>query len=337
VRRAPAVEAVPPEGIRPAQAGLLVEKAVTPLAIAATVVDLAVRGYLRVGQAPGWGSGKLDWRLVQLKGQDEGLLGYERVLLAGLFEGPSAVRKAPQHTSDDQGSLGADPAVVEEGLASVLLSNLQAQFRGRAGRVRSALYEHAVQQGWFSGRPDRVRQGWAWLGVAVAVVGAGLTALLARQTQRGLMLTSIVLAGLALVVAGRRLPKRTRKGEELASRVRSFRAHLDRARVDAARSVQAAHLLSTYVPYWIVFGVPPASLGPVAEVGAPSQAAWYQGQGPFAVGEFCSRFERLVSWRATLRRLKVSGSQEYRPWDWGGASDGGGTSDGGGGGGGGSW
>lgn len=250
VRRAPTVESVPPEGIRPAQAGLLVDKAVTPLAIAATVVDLAVRGYLRVGQAPGWGEREAGLAAGAAQGPGRGLLGYERALLAGLFEGPLVVRKAPQHPSEDQGSLGAGTAVVEEGLASMLLSNLQVQFRGRAARIRSALYEQAVQQV------------SAWLGVAVAVVGAGLTALLARRSQLGLVQIPIVLAGLALVVAGRRLPKRTRKGEELASRVGSFRAGLDRARVDAARSKEAAHLLSTYVPYWIVFGgVTPGSLG----------------------------------------------------------------------------
>ena len=43
------VEAVPPEGIRSAQAGLLVDEVVSPVAVPATLVDLAVRGYLRIG------------------------------------------------------------------------------------------------------------------------------------------------------------------------------------------------------------------------------------------------------------------------------------------------
>ena len=42
------VEAVPPQGIRPAQAGLLMDEVVNPVAIPATLVDLAVRGYLRI-------------------------------------------------------------------------------------------------------------------------------------------------------------------------------------------------------------------------------------------------------------------------------------------------
>lgn len=343
------VEPVPPEGIRPGQAGLLIDKAVTPLAIAATVVDLAVRGYLRVGQVPnGWGVGELDWRLVQLKEQDGNLLEYERVLLAELFEGPFVVRRAQQHRPGDQGFPGAGTAVVEEGLASVLLSNLQVQFRHRVARVRSALYEQAVRQGWFAVRPDRVRRALAWLGVAVAMVGVSLTVLLAWQTHLGLVPTPIVLAGFALVVAAWRLPRRTPKGAELAGRVRGFRANLERAGVDAARSVEAEHLVTTHLPYGIVFGVTPQALGVVAEVGAPSRSAWYRGQGPFAVREFCSRIQHMVRWRATMSPISLPwgrGSDQGGLWRsgghsaWGGSSNGGGGGgDGGGGGGGGdSW
>jgi hypothetical protein len=46
------VESAPPGGIRPAQAGLLVDEVVKPLALTATLVDLAVRGYLRIEELP---------------------------------------------------------------------------------------------------------------------------------------------------------------------------------------------------------------------------------------------------------------------------------------------
>ncbi len=80
------VESAPPEGIRPGQAGLLVDEVVNPVAVTATLVDLAVRGYLRIEELPDRAeSMEPDWRLVRLKAADEDLLGYERVLLDGLF------------------------------------------------------------------------------------------------------------------------------------------------------------------------------------------------------------------------------------------------------------
>lgn len=335
----PSVESVPPEGVRPGQAGLLVDKAVTPPAIAGTVVDLAMRGYLRIGQVPsGSGLGPLDWRLVQLKDPDGGLLEYERALLAGLFEGPLVVWGARQRSLGHPGSPGGT-AVAEEGLASVLVSNLQGQFRARAGTVRSALYEQAVQHGWFSARPDRARRTWTWLGVAMVVAGGGLTVLLAWQMRLGLVAIPIVLAGLALAVAARWLPRRTPKGDELAGRLRRFRADLDRARVEAAGSVQAAQLILAFLPYGITFAVTPRSLAPFIEVAAPSLSTWYRGQRPFAVREFCFRIEQLVSRRPTRRGWNSGGAWHVggvAGWE-GSTGGGGGSSDGGGGGGGSSW
>jgi hypothetical protein len=79
------VEFAPPEGIRPAQAGLLVDEVVQPVALTATLVDLAVRGYLRIEELPDPPGKGSDWRLVKLKAPDEDLLGYERALLDGCW------------------------------------------------------------------------------------------------------------------------------------------------------------------------------------------------------------------------------------------------------------
>jgi Predicted membrane protein (DUF2207) len=86
------LEAAPPEGIRPAQAGLLVDEVVNPVAIPATVVDLAVRGYLRIEDDAPDDWEKFDWRLVKLKPADKDLLDYERVLFEGLFASRSGRR-----------------------------------------------------------------------------------------------------------------------------------------------------------------------------------------------------------------------------------------------------
>jgi hypothetical protein len=85
-----AMEGAVPEGIRPAQAGLLADGAVEPVAIGATLVDLAARGYLRIEEPGATGN----WRLVPLKAADQELLDYERALLDGIFGGPRPSRRA---------------------------------------------------------------------------------------------------------------------------------------------------------------------------------------------------------------------------------------------------
>ena len=62
------VEFEPPDKLRPGQVGTLWDEVANPLDVTATIVDLAVRGYLRIDEIPkqGWfGKARLDPRQAQ--------------------------------------------------------------------------------------------------------------------------------------------------------------------------------------------------------------------------------------------------------------------------------
>jgi uncharacterized membrane protein YgcG len=308
-------EHVPPEGIRPAQAGLLMDEVVNPAAISATVVDLAVRGYLRIEEDPFDTDGdKPDWRLVKLKPADNDLLEYERVLLEGLF-----------------GSRGG----------SVQLSNLEKQFYDRSELVRLRLSEDVLQRGWFIEQPDKVHQRWVVRGRVVTVVGAVLTALAAWQTRYGLVALPILLAGLALMLGARQMPRRTPVGVELLGRVNGFRAYLQTAGDDAAGPAQPLEQFSPYLPYAIVFGLTEQWTRPLALVGAPPQTPWYRGRQPFSPDRFGSHLHRFSRSTATILAASPPAVSGLSGFEWGSSGSGGGgggfSGGGGGGGGGGSW
>jgi uncharacterized membrane protein YgcG len=320
------VEAVPPEGIRPAQAGLLVDEVVNPVAIPATLVDLAVRGYLRIEDDAPDDWEKFDWRLVKLKTADKNLLDYERVLFDGLFA-----------------SRGGRRAKVED---AVRLSELQQDFYHRFRLVRSRLYQDAVQRGWFSDYPDEVQQRWVKRGRVVTVVGVGLTALAAWLTDYGLVALPILLAGPALMLGARWMPRRTPMGAELLRRVNGFRAYLQTAGADRADALHADRF-SPDLPYAIVFGLTEQWARTVELVGAPPQTPWFYSRGPYPPHRFGARMGLFSSSSAASLTTPppppaVSGSSGLGSGDagsWGGGSWGGGGSSGGGGGGGGggSW
>lgn len=316
------VESVPPEGIRPAQAGLLVDEVVNPVAITATVVDLAVRGYLRIQEDPAredWG--RPDWRLVRLKGADEDLLDYEHRLLEGLF----ALRR--RRAGDGK---------------AVWLSDLDKDFYDRFQLVRSRLYRDAMQRGWFTEQPDQVQHRWVARGRAVSVVGAGLTALAAWRTSYGLVAIPLLLAGPALMVGARRMPRRTPVGAELLRRVNGFRAYLEAAGVGAGRAGpgQAADEFSPYLPYAMVFGLTEQWTRTLELVGAPPQVSWYESRRLFSPDRFRSRMVLFLSLSAaTLTAAPPGGWSGFGSGGAGSSDGGGGGSSGGGdgGGGGGSW
>ena len=324
------VEAVPPEGIRPAQAGLLVDEVVNPVAIPATLVDLAVRGYLRIEDDAPDDWEKFDWRLVKRKAADNNLLDYERVLFDGLFA-----------------SRGGRRAKVEE---AVRLSELKQDFYHQSTLVRSALYQDAVQRGWFTDYPDEVQQRWVKRGRVVTVVGVGLTALAAWLTDYGLVALPILLAGPALMLGARWMPRRTPVGAELLRRVNGFRAYLQTAGADRADALHADRF-SPDLPYAIVFGLTEQWARTFELVGAPPQTPWFYSRGPYTPHRFGARMGLFSSSSAASLTAPppppaVSGASGFGSGDagsWGGGSSGGGgggggsSGGGGGGGGGGSW
>jgi hypothetical protein len=347
------VEFAVPDGIRPGQVGVLVDETANPVDVTATIVDLGVRGYLRIEEIPKkWLLGKPDWRLVQLKRPDGELLKYERVLLEGLFqdseedevedleneevEGEAAAEPTAAELNRDEAPYGGpNPAAGENpgdsDLASVNVSTLRRKFHVRFLRVQKALYTDVARRGWFTGRPDRVRQTWATRGLLVTLAGAGLTGLAAWQTHLGLIPLPLVVGGLTLWAGAKRMPRRTAKGTGLVRRVLGFRTYMDAAETHMSRWAEQENVFSRYLPYAIVFGLTERWARAFAHLGQPPATPWYVGTRPFSTNGFVSSVDNFA--------LSSAGTLASRPAASGSSGLGGGGSSGGGGGGGGggSW
>jgi hypothetical protein len=82
------VEYSPPDGLTPAEVGTLIDERVDMRDLSATVIDLAVRGYIKISEVPheGWFNSGTDYRLARRKEGDlPELKPHERLLLNRLF------------------------------------------------------------------------------------------------------------------------------------------------------------------------------------------------------------------------------------------------------------
>jgi uncharacterized membrane protein YgcG len=334
------VEYGPPDAIRPGQVGTLLDEVANPLDVTATIIDLAVRGYLRIEEIPKrWFLGKPDWRLVKLKEADDGLLRYEHLLLDGLFEDADETDEDDdlEESQEPAGSpprpdLPAMPVPREPGLAEVKLSGLRKHFALRLRKVQNELYDDAVKRRWFVGRPDKIRKRWHGVGLAVLIAGVALIWVMAAKSHLGLIAIPVALAGLVLTWAARWMPRRTPKGTGLVRRVFGFRTYIETAEAREARFQEEENIFSKYLPYAIVFGCTAkwarAFTGLDQQV--PSTAGWYVGAYPFTIDSFTSSIGHFSSVAAgTITSAAATGSSGF--------SGGGFSGGGGGGGGGGSW
>jgi hypothetical protein len=259
------VEYVPPDGIRPGQVGTLVDEVAHPLDVTATIVDLAVRGWLRIEEVDAEGGRPTDWRLERLRSGD-GLLAYERLLFDGLFD-------------DDHPD-------------EVRVGQLEHRFAERLGRVQDALYDDVSSQGWFHTRPDRERGRWLAIGLVVAALGVVLTVAAAAWTRFGLVPLPVVAVGVVLAALSGRMPHRTPAGTGMLRRVQGFRRFIVESEAERARFAEQAQLFTEYLPYAVVFGVTERWARTFAGLGVALPAPdWY-------VGSYPGAFDALLLARA---------------------------------------
>jgi len=302
------VEFGPPEGIRPGQVGTLVDERANTLDVSATIVDLAVRGYLVIQEIPKEGLfGKPDWRLVRLEAPADALMPYERLLLDGLFRD------------------GGD----------VTLSSLRTTFAERLHTVEDSLYSDAKQQGWFTARPDKVRGRWALAGFGLTAVAIGIAVALAMFTGLGLVGVALVLVGLLFLFGAKRMPARTAKGTAMLRRVRGFRQVIETADRYFAQWAEQENVFPKMLPYAIVFGLTEKWAGAFASLAQDPTTtpamAWYVPHQAGSLGSFAESIDGFT--------VATSGTIASTPAGSGSSGFGGGgfSGGGGGGGGGGSW
>ncbi|WP_219463072.1 DUF2207 domain-containing protein [Nonomuraea rhizosphaerae] len=275
----------PPDGVRPGQIGTLVDEQADVVDVTATIVDLAVRGYLRIDEQPRQTYDAPDWTLVRLPNAPvNALLPYEKALYDAIFDGRDVV----------------------------LLSQLSGSFASHLGKVRDALYADVVTQGWFARRPDTERTRWTVAGVVLIVVGLLATVALAWFTTYGLLGLAVVIAGGALAAGGPYMPAKTAKGSAALAHTLGFREYLFSGDLGEVPEQHRVELFSRYLPYAVIFdGVEHWSRVVASVTGNGHQADnlyWYHGPAEWDLSKFAGSMRTFT----TTTSGAISASRQFR-------------------------
>ena len=272
----------------------------------ATIVDLAVRGYLTITEIPKQGLfGSKDWLLTRKREDDADLVTYERTILGGLFETGGEVK----------------------------LSALKRHFYTTLARAESELYDDAVKRGWFPTDPSRVRATYAVLGVAAIVLSGAAAYGLGTLAGAGVVGLAAVIPATALIAVSPVMPRKTKAGAEFARRSNGFRRYMEVAETDRQKFAEKEHIFAEYLPYAIVYRCVDQWARAFAGLDLKTATSgWYVGNmnalTASALSSDLSSFSSTVS-TAIASTPGGSGSSGF--------GGGGGAGGGGGGGGGGSW
>ncbi len=247
----------PPDDLPPAMAGTLLDEVVTRDMLVATLIDLGQRGAIRIEEVVKAGSAGPEYRLA-LVDESKVRHPFEQRLLEAIFGPPG--RRWPER----------------------YLSEVRETLHEYVDEIENALYDGVVEQGFFEERPDKVRSRWMRGGVLVIALGVigligGFFALADLPVTPIFMVlpVSIILGGIALLVAGMNMPRKTRKGSEVAAKWAAFKRYLaDLKLFDDERA--AAERWSAYLPYAVAFDVADQMLDRVGKLSAALLPGWYR-------------------------------------------------------------
>ncbi|HSE83299.1 MAG TPA: DUF2207 domain-containing protein [Thermodesulfobacteriota bacterium] len=226
-----AVKYEPPKDLTPAEAGTLMDERADILDITSTIIDLAVRGYIKIEEVE---STKYiffsdrDYKLIRLKesGGNE-LKNHERKVFSGVFTGKAG---------DDANQ--------------VMVSDLRNKFYTHLPGIRKALYSELVSSGYFLTDPEKIRSIFKWVGIGIMAASIYLI------PHWGIKL-SIVVSGLLILIFSRFMPRKTQRGSLAKEEVMGFREFIERAERDRIERLAKDDptLFDRVLPYALVFGL----------------------------------------------------------------------------------
>jgi uncharacterized membrane protein YgcG len=300
----------PPEGMLPAVGGALSTERALPRDVVATLVDLAVRGYIRIEEIePDFG--KSDFIVHRLKGISDGALtSVEIYVLTRLF-GP------------------------DWSLATRRLSEVKRDYDNVFPPIRDQLYRMMVRDGLFASSPERVRALWLIAGIAVAgaapfIAVSGGHWLGAAPLSLGIGLGA---SGLIVLAFSPLMPRKTRRGAQALARVRGFREFLERTSKDELSRLPP-DTMHKWLAWAIALGVSERWIHSFEGL-TVSEPAWYTARGGFNLGSFDVSLGRFSA--GTEQALLTSRRGGDGSWSGGGGFSGGSSGGGMGGGGGGTF
>lgn len=297
------VEFDPPEKLKPAQLGLILDESSDTKDVTATIVDLAVRGYLTITDLP-QAFGRHDWLLRRTQAEVPDMLPYERTIFYGLFA---------------------------NGRQDAKVSELKGTFQSSLRAAESQIYSDAMDHKFFRARPDMVRLAAIGVAVLIVLVGAGLTFVLGLTFGAGLLGLAVILVGLVLIAMRGAFAGRTATGREVMDKTLGFRLYMNTAEKYRQQFAEKAEIFTQLLPYAIVFGCVSRWAKAFEGIDTSRSNGWYVGNQPFQAALIASNLEAMNGSISTAIASTPGGSGSS------GFGGGGFAGGGGGGGGGGSW
>jgi uncharacterized membrane protein len=218
-----------PEKLAPAEVGTMVDGSADNKDVSATIIDLAVRGFLKIKRSEEkgiFGTTSAQYFFTKLK-DEEPQRDFEKDVLNGIFDGGKEKK----------------------------LSDLKNKFYKTLQTVKSQLYKDITEKGYYVSNPNNTRIGW----LVGGIIGGVFLTVVFGSLQGGWGTLSGIISTTILVVFGWLMPAVTEKGAELKENILGFKDFLSVTETDRLKFHNAPEknpeMFEKFLPYAMALGV----------------------------------------------------------------------------------
>jgi len=219
----------PPDKLSPAEIGTMLDGAADNKDVSATIIDLAVRGFLKIKRTEkkGFlGTTSAEYTFIKTK-DEEPERDFEKEVMKGIFNGNKEKK----------------------------LSELKNKFYKTLAEVKSQLYKKITEKGYYVSNPNNTRGLW----VAAAIIAGVFLSLFFASIQGGWGVFSGIISGVIILVFGWLMPAVTKKGAELKENILGFKDFLFVTETDRLKFHNAPEkspeMFEKFLPYAMVLEV----------------------------------------------------------------------------------
>lgn len=218
---------IPPKDLAPTETGTIIDEKLDPKDITATIIDYAVRGYIKIKEieTAGLFGKKTDYELELVK---PCLLEkkFEKEIILGIFNQNKPGQKKK-------------------------ISDLSNNFYTHVSTITDSVMDALIKGDYFPHNPETVRSTYQFIGFGMVFV-----AFFIASIESPLQIFAIALSGLIVVLFGAIMPRKTTKGTKTYYELKGLYEYINTAEKDRMKFQENNNIIfEKLLPYAMAFGI----------------------------------------------------------------------------------
>ncbi len=221
----------PPQGLTPTEIGTIIDETVDLRDISSAIIDLAVRGYLKIVETTEkqllvFDASEYTFEKLKKFDDDTTLKPHEIKILQAIF-GTGNTKK---------------------------LSDLNNKFYKDLPGIKKQIYKQLISDGYFPGNPEKIRNKYYLIGgILLGAVFFGLSFLILFFSLS--VILGLAGSGLIVLVFAKFMPAKTKKGVDTYYQIKGLEEYINTAEKDRIKFQEQQNIFETLLPFAMTLGL----------------------------------------------------------------------------------